>query len=78
MRSPLFNNDDELLAAYTKGVRDGVTEEATRRTEREIAERVIRNGKMSLKELAECVPELSMEELKELETTVGHLQKSGK
>ncbi len=37
---------------------------------RETAARLIKMGKLSLNEIAECVPSLSMDELKELETEV--------
>ena len=37
---------------------------------REIAERLIKKGKMSLEDIAECVPSLSFDELRELEAEV--------
>ncbi len=37
---------------------------------RETAERLIKKGKMPLDEIAECVPALSFDELKELEAGV--------
>ena len=40
---------------------------------RETAERLIKKGKMSLDEIAECVPTLSFDELKELEAEVMQL-----
>ncbi len=40
---------------------------------RETAERLIKKGKMSLDEIAECVPTLSLDELKELEAEVMQL-----
>ena len=41
--------------------------------DRETAERMIRKGKMSLEEIADYVPSLSFEELKELEAEVMQL-----
>ena len=38
--------------------------------DRETAERFIKKGKMTLEDIAECVPSLSLSELKELETEV--------
>ncbi len=41
-----------------------------KRTARETAERLIKKGKMTLEEIAECVPALSFEDLKKLEAEV--------
>ncbi len=41
--------------------------------DRETAERMIRKGKMSLEEIADYVPSVSLEELKELESEVMQL-----
>ena len=42
-------------------------------TERKIAEQMIRKGKMTLEEIADCVSSLSFDELKELEAEVMQL-----
>ena len=42
-------------------------------TERKIAEKMIKMGKLSLEEIGLCVPTLSLEELKELEAEVMQL-----
>ena len=42
--------------------------EAVQESAGETAKRMIKKGKMSLKEIADYVPALSLEELKELET----------
>ncbi|MCM1184664.1 MAG: hypothetical protein NC337_14940 [Roseburia sp.] len=55
-------DDDQILKAYTKDVRD--TEA------RETAERMIKMGKLSLEEIALCVPSLSLDKLKKLEAEV--------
>ena len=44
--------------------------EAALNNARETAERLIRKGKMTLEEIAECIPMLSLDELKEIETRV--------
>ena len=41
-----------------------------RETERETAERMIKDGELSLEKIARYVPALSMEELKEIEAEV--------
>jgi len=40
---------------------------------RKTAEKLIRKGKMSLEEIAECVPALSLEDLRKLEMEVMQL-----
>ena len=40
---------------------------------RETAERLIKKGKMSLEDIADCVPSLSLDELKEIEAEVMQL-----
>ena len=42
-------------------------------TARETAERLIKKGKMTLDEIAECVPLLSIDELREIEMKVMQL-----
>jgi hypothetical protein len=44
--------------------------EVGRNMARETAEKLIKKGKMSIEEIAECVPSLSIEELKEIEAQV--------
>lgn len=60
MMMTLFD-DEQILKAYTKDIA------------RETAIRLIKKGKLSLEEIVECVPSLSMEELKELEAEVMQL-----
>ena len=57
MMMTLFD-DEQILKAYTKDIA------------RETAEKMIKKGKMSLEEIADYVPALSMEELKALEEKV--------
>ena len=68
MMMTLFD-DEQILKAYTKDIEDN----ATQKTERNTAIKLIKKGKMSLEEIAECVPTLSMEELKELEAEIFQL-----
>ena len=41
-----------------------------RETERKTAERMIKMGKMTLEEIAQCVPLISLDELKEIEAEI--------
>lgn len=59
-------DDEQILKAYAKDIEDNKEKE----TERKAAERMIKKGKMSLEEIADCVPSLSFEELKEIEAKV--------
>ncbi len=59
-------DDQQILKAYTKDIEDSAAREAEKRT----AKRLIKKGKMSLDEIADCVPALSLDELKELEAEV--------
>lgn len=61
MMMTLFD-DEQILKAYTKDIKDD--------TERNTAIKLIEMGKMSLEDIAKCVPSLSIEELKELEAEV--------
>lgn len=58
-------DEEQIIKSFIKSERH---DEA-----RETAERMIRKGKMSLEEIAEYVPSLSLEELKELENEVMQL-----
>ena len=73
MMMTLFD-DDQILKAYIKEVKEETARETARKTARETARetaaKLIKKGKMSLEEIAECVPSLSLEELKELEAEV--------
>ncbi len=55
-------DDEQIMKSFIKSERH---DEA-----RETAERLIKKGKMSLDEIAECIPTLSFDELKELEAEV--------
>ena len=57
-------DDEQILKAYVNDIK----KETTKKIARETAERLIKKGKMSLEEIADCVPQLSLEELKQLES----------
>ena len=58
-------DEEQIMKSFIKSERH---DEA-----RETAERLIKKGKMSIDEIAECVPTLSFDELKELEAEVMQL-----
>ena len=63
-------DDEQILKAYTKDIEDSTAKETEKKTARETAERLIKKGKMSLDEIADCVPALSLDELKKLEAKI--------
>ena len=65
MMMTLFD-DEQILKAYTKDIKN----DTARETERNTAIKMIEMGKLSLEEIAKCVPSLSMKELRELEAEV--------
>ena len=68
MMMTLFD-DEQILKAYAKDIDDNITYREAKRT----AERLIKKGQMSLQDIADCVPSLSFEELKELEAEIMQL-----
>ena len=58
-------DDEQIMRTYEKDLK--------RETERETAERMIKDGELSLEKIARYIPALSMEELKELEAEVMQL-----
>ncbi len=62
-------DDEQILKAYAKDIDNN----ATHREARETAIRMIKKGKMPLEEIADYIPTLSFDELKELETEVMQL-----
>ena len=63
-------DDEQILKAYVKDIEDNTARNTARSTARNTAKKLIKKGKMSLDEIAECVPALSLEELKEIEAEV--------
>ncbi len=68
MMMTLFD-DEQILKAYAKDIEDN----AAHKEARETAIRMIKRGKMSLEEIADYVPALSFDELKELESEIMQL-----
>ena len=62
-------DDEQIMRTYAKDIE----KEAVRKTERKTAEQMIRKGKMTLEEIADCVSSLSFDELKEIEAEVMQL-----
>lgn len=58
-------DEEEIMKSFIKSERHDA--------DRETAERMIKIGKLSLEDIAECVPSLSLNELKELEAQVMQL-----
>ncbi len=58
-------DEEQVLKLYARSERHDA--------DRETAKRMIKKGKMTLEDIAECVPSLSFDELKELEAEVMQL-----
>ncbi len=67
-----YKRDEKGVAAMCKIMED-MRNEAALNNARETAERLIKKGKMTLEEIAECVPLLSLDELREIEMKVMQL-----
>ena len=68
-----FKQDEKGVATMCKimeDMRNEAAQKAELKSARETAERLIKKGKMTLEEIAECVPLLSLDELREIETKV--------
>ena len=75
-RARYYKKNEKGVAAMCKIMEDMRNEaaiEAEQKSAREIAERMIRKGKMTLEEIADCVPTISLEELKKLEAEIMQL-----
>ena len=66
-------DDEQILKDYTKDIKDNTARETERKAAKETAIRMIKKGKMSIDEIADYVPALSLDELKELEAEVMQL-----
>ncbi len=66
-------NDEQIMKTYWKDMENTLTDKITHDKDRETAERLIKKGKMSLEDIADCVPSLSLEELREIEAEVMEL-----
>ncbi len=58
-------DDEQIMRTYAKDI--------AREADRATAERMIKDGEMSLEKIARYIPTLSMEELKEIEAEVTQL-----
>jgi hypothetical protein len=66
-------DEEQIMKVYMED-HDRETERRTEiRTARDTAKRMIEKGKMSLDDIADCVPTLTLEELKELEAEIKQL-----
>ncbi len=67
-------DDEQILKAYAKDIEDNTArktaKETARKTATETAERMIKKGKMPLEEIADYIPSLSFDELKELKAKI--------
>ena len=67
-------DDEEIMKSYIRSERYEAAKEATKETTKKIsietAEKMIRKGKMTLEEIADYVPALSLDELKALESEI--------
>lgn len=64
-----FKQDKERVAIMCKIMED-MRNEVAKENARDTAERLIKKGKMTLEDIADCVPLLSFDELKEIEAEV--------
>ena len=62
-------DDEQIMRTYLRDAANTAAYEADRST----AERLIKMGKLSLEDIADCVPALSFDELKEIEAEVMQL-----
>jgi 3-oxoacyl-[acyl-carrier-protein] synthase III len=60
----------EYEKEYATKLKNEVTKEVTKEAAEETAKRMIQKGKLSLEDISEYVPSLTMEELKRLEAEV--------
>ncbi len=58
-------DDEQVLEAYAEDIKNSEA--------RETAERLMKKGKMTLNEIADCIPALSLDELKKIEAEVMQL-----
>ena len=66
-------NDEQIMKTYWKDMENTLTDKITHDKDRETAERMIKDGELSLEKIARYVPSLSMDELRELEARIMQL-----
>lgn len=68
----LFDNE-QIIRTYLKDAANAAANTAAYEADRATAERMIKKGKMSLEDIADCVPALSFDELKKIEAEIMQL-----
>lgn len=68
-RARYFKQNEKGVTVMSS-VLDDIRNEGELKNARENAERIIKKGKMTIEEIAECIPLLSLDELREIETRV--------
>ena len=68
----LFDNE-QIIRTYLKDAANAAANTAAYEADRATAERMIKDGEMSLEKIARYVPSLSMDELRKLEAEVMQL-----
>ena len=66
-------NDEQIMKTYWKDMENTLSDKIAHDKDRETAERLIKKGKMSLEDIADCIPTLSFDELKKIEAEVMQL-----
>lgn len=63
-------DEEQIMKMHIKGKQREAAEKAAKKVARETAKRMLKMEKFSFEVIAECVPSLSFEELRELEMKV--------
>ena len=66
-------DEEQILKTYWKDMANTLSHEIAYEKDRETAKKLIRKGKMTLEDIADCVPALSFDELRELEAEIMQL-----
>lgn len=70
-------DNEQIMKTYLKDAANAAAEAAAQaaafEADRATAERMIKKGKMSLEDIADCVPSLTLDELKAIEAELMHL-----
>lgn len=70
-------DNEQIMKTYLKDAAKAAAEAAAKaaafEADRATAERMIKKGKMSLEDIADCVPSLTLDELKAIEAELMHL-----
>jgi hypothetical protein len=66
-------DEEQIMKTYARDLQKQAAQEATKQAVKETARRMIAMGKMTLEEVGECVPDLTMDELRKIEAEVMEL-----